>query len=250
MSNSNSNTKTVVITGASSGIGFALAEAYLKRGYNVVGNARTAARLQAAAAKFGNPANFVGVEGDIAQPATAKALFAKAIAAFGKVDILVNNAGIFTAKPVGDYTEDDLETIVGTNLKGFFYPSQQAATHMAKNKQGHIVTITASIAMQPTMKVPALLPVLIKGGLNDATRALAIELASSNVKVSAVAPGIISTPMHSPDQGTRSFLATLSPAARIGATQDVVDAVLYLTDAQFTSGVVLAVDGGASAGTW
>ncbi|MDP3795577.1 MAG: SDR family oxidoreductase [Polaromonas sp.] len=247
MSTSN---KTVVITGASSGIGFALAEAYLKRGYNVAGNARSAARLQAAAEKLGNPANFVGVEGDIAKPATAQNLFAQAIAAFGKVDILVNNAGIFTAKPIGDYTEDDLETIVGTNLKGFFYPSQQAAAHMAKNRQGHIVTITASIAMQPNVKVPALLPVLIKGGLNQATRALAIELASSNVKVSAVAPGIIATPMHSPDEGTQAFLRTLSPSARTGATQDVVDAVLYLTDAQFTTGAVLAVDGGASAGTW
>lgn len=247
MSTSN---KTVVITGASSGIGFALAEAYLKRGYNVVGNARSTARLQEAAAKLGNPANFVGVEGDIAKPATAQNLFAQAIATFGKVDILVNNAGIFTAKPIGDYTEDDLETIVGTNLKGFFYPSQQAAAHMARNRQGHIVTITASIAMQPNVKVPALLPVLIKGGLNQATRALAIELASSNVKVSAVAPGIIATPMHSPDEGTQAFLRTLSPSARTGATQDVVDAVLYLTDAQFTTGAVLAVDGGASAGTW
>jgi NAD(P)-dependent dehydrogenase (short-subunit alcohol dehydrogenase family) len=247
---SNSNNKTVVITGASSGIGFALAEAYLKRGYNVVGNARSSARLEAAATKLGSPANFVGVEGDIAEAATAKKLFAHAIASFGKVDILINNAGIFNAKPIVDYTEEELDTIVGTNLKGFFYPSQQAAAHMAKNRQGHIVTITASIAMQPSMKVPALLPVLIKGGLNDATRALALELASSNVKVSAVAPGIIATPMHSPDEGTQSFLKTLSPSARIGATQDVVDAVLYLTDAQYTSGVVLAVDGGASAGTW
>lgn len=247
MSTSN---KTVVITGASSGIGFALAEAYLKRGYNVVGNARSTARLQAAAAKLGNPANFMGVEGDIAKPATAQNLFALAIAAFGKVDILINNAGIFTAKPIGDYTEEDLETIVGTNLKGFFYPSQQAAAHMAKNKQGHIVTITASIAMQPNVKVPALLPVLIKGGLNHATRALALELASSNVKVTAVAPGIIATPMHSPDEGTQAFLKTLSPLASTGVTQDVVDAVLYLTDAQFTTGAVLAVDGGASAGTW
>jgi NAD(P)-dependent dehydrogenase (short-subunit alcohol dehydrogenase family) len=247
MSNSN---KTVVITGASSGIGFALAEAYLKRGYNVVGNARTGARLQTAATKLGNPANFVGVAGDIALASTAKKLFEEAIARFGKVDVLINNAGIFTAKPLVDYTEDDLETIVGTNLKGFFYPSQQAAAHMAKNKQGHIVTITASIAMQPTMKVPALLPVLIKGGLNNATRALALELASSNVKVSAVAPGIIATPMHSTDEGTQSFFKTLSPTAATGVTQDIVDAVLYLTDAQFTTGVVLAVDGGASAGTW
>ncbi|HEY3047692.1 MAG TPA: SDR family oxidoreductase [Polaromonas sp.] len=244
------NSKTAVITGASSGIGFALAEEYLKRGYNVVGNARTAERLQTAAEKLGNPANFLLVEGDIAEPATAKNLFARAIAKFGKVDILVNNAGIFIAKPIGDYTEDDLESIVSTNLKGFFYPSQQAAAHMAKNKQGHIVTITASIAMQPNAKVPALLPVLIKGGLNQATRALALELASSNVKVSAVAPGIIDTPLHNNDEGTRAFLKTLAPSARTGATKDVVDAVLYLTEAQFTTGVVLAVDGGSSTGTW
>jgi len=242
--------KTVVITGASSGIGFALAEEYLKRGYNVVGNARTAERLQAAAEKLGNPANFLLVEGDIAKPATAKNLFDRAITRFGKVDILVNNAGIFIAKPIGDYTEDDLESIVSTNLKGFFYPSQQAAAHMAKNKQGHIVTITASVALQPNAKVPALLPVLIKGGLNQATRALALELASSNVKVSAVAPGIIDTPLHNNDEGTRAFLKTLAPSARTGATKDVVDAVLYLTEAQFTTGVVLAVDGGSSAGTW
>ena len=225
------NSKTVVITGASSGIGFALAEEYLKRGYNVVGNARTAERLQTAAEKLGNPANLLLVEGDIAKPATAKNLFAQAIARFGKVDILVNNAGIFIAKPIGDYTEDDLESIVSTNLKGFFYPSQQAAAHMAKNKRGHIVTITASIALQPNVKVPALLPVLIKGGLNDATRALALELASSNVKVTAVAPGIIDTPLHNNDEGTRAFLKTLAPSARTGETKDVVDAVLYLSEA-------------------
>ncbi|MEC5162663.1 MULTISPECIES: SDR family NAD(P)-dependent oxidoreductase [unclassified Janthinobacterium] len=246
----NASTQTVIITGASSGIGFALAEEYLKRGYNVVGNARSAERLQAAAAKLGNPARFLLVDGDIAQPATARKLFERAIAAFGRVDILINNAGIFIAKPVGDYSEDDLESIVNTNLKGFFYPSQQAAAHMGARRQGHIVTITASIAMQPNAKVPALLPVLIKGGLNDATRALAIELAPLNVKVSAVAPGIIDTPMHQQDDGTRAFLSTLSPAGHTGATSDVVDAVLYLTSAKFTSGIVLAVDGGASAGTW
>ncbi len=242
--------KTVIVTGASSGIGYALAEAYLQRGYNVVGNARSMERLQAASDKLGNPPNFLLVAGDIALPATAKALFAQAVAAFGKVDVLLNNAGIFIAKAIADYTEDDLEAIVATNLKGFFYPTQQAAAHMAANGAGHIVTITASIAMQPNVKVPALLPILIKGGLNHATRGLAIELAAANVKVSAVAPGIIDTPMHSSDEGTQSFLRTLAPNGSTGATQDVVDAVLYLTEAKFTSGIVLAVDGGASAGTW
>lgn len=246
----NTLNKTVIITGASSGIGYALAEEYLKRGYNVVGNARTAERLQAAAANLGNAARFLPVAGDIADPATAKNLFAQAIAAFGKVDILINNAGIFIPRPVADYTADDVDAIVNTNLKGFFYPSQEAARHMAANKHGQIVTITASVSIQPNAKVPALLPVLIKGGLNSATRGLALELAASNVRVNAVAPGIIDTPLHGSDEGTRSFLKTLAPTGRTGSTKDVVDAVLYLTDAQFTTGAILTVDGGATAGTW
>jgi NAD(P)-dependent dehydrogenase (short-subunit alcohol dehydrogenase family) len=242
--------KTVIVTGASSGIGLAVAEAYLKRGYNVVGNARTLERLQAAAQQLGNPANFLPVAGDIALPATAADLFAKAIAAFGKVDILINNAGIFLPNPIADYTEADVNTIVGTNLMGFFYPSQQAARHMSANGGGHNGTITASIALQPPATVPAILPILNKGGLNSATRGLAIELDSSNVRVNAVAPGIIETPMHGRDEGTVAFLSGLSPAGRIGQTQDIVDAVLHLTDTRFTSGTVMAVDGGASAGTW
>ena len=242
--------KTVIVTGASSGIGFAVAEAYLKRGYNVVGNARTIERLKAAADKLGNPSNFVLVPGDISKPETAKLLFERAVAAFGKVDILINNAGIFIAKPVTDYTEQDLDDLLNTNLKGVFYPSQQAAAHMGANKSGHIVNITASIAMQPNVKVPALLPVLIKGGLNNATRGLAIELAASNVKVNAVAPGIIATPMHSEDEATQAFFRTLAPTGTTGVTDDVVNAVLYLTESGFTTGTILPVDGGGSAGTW
>jgi NAD(P)-dependent dehydrogenase (short-subunit alcohol dehydrogenase family) len=242
--------KTVIVTGASSGIGFAVAEAYLQRGYNVVGNARTIERLKQASDKLGNPANFLLVPGDIALPATAKALFERAVAAFGKVDILINNAGIFIAKPTTDYTEQELDELLNTNLKGVFFPTQQAAAHMSANKSGHIVNITASIAMQPNVKVPALLPVLIKGGLNNATRALAIELAASNVKVNAVAPGIIATPMHSQDDATLAFYRTLAPTGQTGVTQDVVNAVLYLTESNFTTGTILPVDGGGSAGTW
>jgi NAD(P)-dependent dehydrogenase (short-subunit alcohol dehydrogenase family) len=246
----NASPRTVIVTGASSGIGFAIAKAYLARGDNVVGNARTMERLQAAADKLGCPPNFIAVSGDVAQPATAQALLERAVAAFGKVDILVNNAGIFLAKPLADYTEDDVEAMVGTNLKGVFYPTQAVGAHMAANGSGHIVNITASIAMQPTAKVPALLPVLIKGGLNHATRALALELAPSGVKVNAVAPGIIETPMHGKDEGTRNFLKGLNPSNTIGSTRDVVDAVLYLTDSRFTSGAVLNVDDGAASGTW
>lgn len=242
--------KTAIVTGASSGIGLAIARRFLARGYNVVGNARTIERLQDAHEQLGKPANFVLVAGDIADPETATALFDIAIAAFGKVDILINNAGIFIAKPISEYTYDDLDTIVATNLKGFFYPTQRAAEHMAARRDGHIVTISASIAMQPTARVPALLPILIKGGLNQATRGLAIELAASNVRVNAVAPGIIETPMHDDDEDSKRFFRTLAPNGAIGATDDIVDAVLYLTDSTFTTGTVMPVDGGASAGTW
>lgn len=240
--------RTVVISGASSGIGLALTAAYLERGDNVVGNARTSERLEQARRQLGNPANFVGVAGDIADPQTAERLFAEAIARFGKVDILVNNAGIFNAKPFDRYTPEEVERLIDTNLKGFFYPSQQAARHMSANRGGHIVNITASVAIQPNQKVPAVLPVLVKGGLNSATRALALELAPHQVKVSAVAPGIIDTPLH--DRSTHDFLKSLQPSGQLGQVQDIVDAVLYLTDAKFTTGIVLSVDGGATAGVW
>jgi NAD(P)-dependent dehydrogenase (short-subunit alcohol dehydrogenase family) len=247
--NANTNkaqNKTVIVTGASSGIGLAIAEAYVKLGYNVVGNARTLSRLQEAAEKLGK--RFVPVDGDIGDPATAKRLFDTAIAQFGKVDILINNAGIFLPKPFAEYTPDDVDRIFDTNLKGFLYVTQLAGAHMAGNRSGHIVNVTASVAMQPTAKISALLPVLVKGGLNQATRALAIELASSNVMVNAVAPGIIDTPMHAPE--THDFLKALHPTNTLGSSQDIVDAVLYLTSASFTTGAILAVDGGASAGTW
>lgn len=240
--------RTVIITGASSGIGLALAAAYLKRGDNVVGNARSGARLDQAAASLGHPDNFVGVAGDIADPATALALFDVARERFGKVDVLVNNAGIFIAKPFHEYTPEDIDSLVATNLKGFFYPAQQAAVHMAANKGGHIVNITASVAIQPNASAPALLPVLVKGGINSATRALALELAPHNVKVTAIAPGIIDTPLH--PEGLHEFLKGLQPTGAYGQVRDIVDAVMYMTDAQFTTGVVLSVDGGATAGVW
>lgn len=242
--------KTVIVTGASSGLGFAISRAYLERGYNVVGNARTLVRLQEAAHRLGNPHNFLAVPGDIAQPGTAKRLFTEAIEAFGQVDILINNAGIFIAKPATDYTEDDVTTIVDTNLKGFFYPAQEAARHMSAQGSGHIIAITAAVAMQPNVKVPALLPVLIKGGLNSAVRGLALELAAAHVQVNAVAPGIIETPLHADDEGTRAFLRGLAPSGEIGSPQDIVDAVLYLTDSTFVSGTLLTVDGGSTAGVW
>jgi NAD(P)-dependent dehydrogenase (short-subunit alcohol dehydrogenase family) len=239
---------TVVITGASSGIGLGLAQAYLERGFNVVANARTEERLAAAAKQLGNPARLLGVAGDIGRRDTAQQLVERAVERFGQVDVLINNAGIFNAKPFVEYTEDDLEQMVATNLKGFVYASQAAAKHMVARRQGHIVNITASIALQPNQQVPAALPVLIKGGINAATRALALELAPHNVKVNAVAPGIVDTPLYTPEQ--HGFLNGLAPAGRIATVREIADAVLYLTSADFTTGVVLPVDGGMSSGKW
>ncbi|CAI0750921.1 Gluconate 5-dehydrogenase [Serratia quinivorans] len=244
--------KTVIVTGASSGLGFAIARAYLARGYNVVGNARSLERLQAAAKRLGNPENLLLVPGDIALPETATRLFEQAEENFGQVDILINNAGIFMSKPVAEYSEEDVDAMLATNLKGFFYPSQAAARHMVPNGTGHIVTITAAIAMQPISKVPALLPIMVKGGLNQATRGLALELAPHNVMVNAVAPGIIATPltMSNPDEQSLAFMKQMAPTQRIGQPQDIVDAVLYLTDSSFVTGTVVAVDGGTTAGVW
>jgi NAD(P)-dependent dehydrogenase (short-subunit alcohol dehydrogenase family) len=238
--------KTVVITGASSGIGLALAKAYLEAGYNVVANARGRERLESARRELGSPENFLAVEGDIGLPETAKKLFSAALRRFDRVHVLVNNAGAFNAKPFVDYTQEELALLVSTNLNGFVYPTQEAVRHMVSHKDGHIINVTASIASQPLANVPAVLPVLIKGGLNHATKALALELAAHNVKVSAVAPGIIDTPMY--PTNLHDFLNTLQPVGHMGTTRDVADAVLYLSRAEFTTGVVLPVDGGMASG--
>ena len=242
------DTKTAIVTGASSGIGLALARAFLDRGYAVIGNARTLSRLKKASDALGSPERFVPVDGDIGRPEVAKRLFEVALHRFGQVDVLVNNAGVFIAKPTADYEVDDVEQMIATNLKGFVYPSQQAARHMAERGSGSIINITASLASQPQAAVPALLAVLIKGGIGLATRALALELAPKGVRVNAIAPGVVDTPMHTP--ATHEFLKTLSPMKRIGTVGDVVAAALYLVDAEFTTGVVLQVDGGATAGRW
>ena len=242
------DTKTAIVTGASSGIGLALARALLDRGYAVIGNARTLSRLKEASDALGSPRRFVLVDGDIGRPEVGKRLFEVALEQFGHVDVLVNNAGVFIAKPTSDYDVEDVEQMIGTNLKGFIYPSQEAARHMAERGSGSIINITASLASLPQAAVPALLAVLIKGGIDHATRALALELAPKGVRVNAIAPGVIDTPMHTP--ATHEFLKTLSPMKRIGTVGEVVAAALHLLDAEFTTGVVLPVDGGAATGRW
>jgi NAD(P)-dependent dehydrogenase (short-subunit alcohol dehydrogenase family) len=237
---------TAVVTGASSGIGLAITQAFLSRGDRVVGNGRSLDRLEAAATTLGGGARFLPVGGDIGHPETAERLFDEAERRFGRVDVLVNNAGIFVAKPVVDYTDEDLDALLRTNLRGFFYATRRAVRHMRARGGGHVVNVTASIALQPQSTVPASLPILIKGGINQATRALALELAPDGIHVSSVAPGIVDTPLYTPDM--HGFLQSLQPFGRIATPSEIAEAVLFLADASFTTGVVLPVDGGMSAG--
>jgi len=243
-----SNTKTVIITGASSGIGLGLTKAFLARGYNVVGNGRSAESLAKARAELGEPANLHTVAGDVADPQTAQRLVDAAIERFGRIDVLVNNAGFFLPKPFIEYSPAEVDAMIDTNLKGTLFPSQAATARMIQQGNGHIVNITASIALQPNISVPAALPVVIKGGLNQLTRALALEFSPHNIQVNAVAPGIVDTPMHDP--ASRAFLNGLQPAGRIGRIEEIAEAVIYLSEADFTTGAVLPVDGGMSVGKW
>lgn len=239
-----SSHKTAIITGASSGIGLGLTTALVERGYQVVANSR---RITSAGTL--TPAeNLALVDGDIARPETARAIVETAFLRFGRVDLLVNNAGIFIPKPFTDYTTEDFERLVSTNLAGFLYVTQEAVRRMRDARAGHIVNISTTLADQPVAGVNAAIPVLTKGGLNAVTAALAIELASDGIRVNAIGAGIIDTPMHRPE--THEFLKSLHPIHRIGRVEEIVDAVLYLTEAGFVSGEVLHVDGGAHAGKW
>ena len=237
---------TVVITGATSGIGLGLAQAFLKEGYNVVGTGRSAEHLRATAARLDAGARFLGVAGDVGRPESAQRVFEQAIARYGKVDVLVNNAGIFAVKPFVEFTPQEVEEQIATNLKGVLYASQEAARHMIARKRGKIINITASLALQPHGNVPALLAVALKGGVNQATRALALELAPHGVTVNAVAPGVVDTPMHAAE--THAALGSLHPLGRIAQVDEISAAVIYLAKADFVTGTVLPVDGGFSAG--
>ncbi|HVX12578.1 MAG TPA: SDR family oxidoreductase [Pirellulales bacterium] len=232
--------KTVIVTGASQGIGAALVEAFAERGYGVVANSRTI--------KTSDSADVVAIAGDVGDPQTAERVVAAAIERFGRIDTLINNAGIFIPKAFVDYTADDFAGVLSVNVAGFFHISQKAAARMLQQGSGHIVNITAAVAEQPVKAVSSALASLTKGGLNAVTRALAIEYADKGVRVNAVAPGVIKTPMHAPE--THAFLAGLHPMQRMGEVRDVLTAVLYLEDAPFVTGEILHVDGGAHAGHW
>jgi NAD(P)-dependent dehydrogenase (short-subunit alcohol dehydrogenase family) len=230
--------KVVIITGASQGIGAGLVKGYRDRNYRVVANSRSI--------KPSSDPDILAVAGDIADPATAQKIVSQAVERFGRVDSLVNNAGIFIAKPFTDYNAEDFASIIAVNLGSFFRVSQLAAAEMLKQGSGHIVQITTSLVDHANNNVPSVLASLTKGGLNAATRSLAIEYAKKGIRVNAVAPGVIKTPMHAPE--THEFLANLHPVGRMGEARDIVDAVLFLESAAFVTGEILHVDGGQSAG--
>jgi len=241
----NANTpKCAIVTGSSQGIGAGVVKAFLDRGYNVVANSRNITRRT----PFPPSAHLALVDGDIGAPQTAAAIVDTAVTRFGRIDVLVNNAGIFIPKPFTEYTVEDFNALVSTILGGFLFVSQLSAKQMLKQKSGCIINISTSLVEQPNADVNAAVQIMMKGALNAVTRALAIEYANDGIRVNTVAPGVIDTPMHQPD--THESLKGLHPLGRIGTVSEIVDAVLFLTDATFTTGEILHVDGGAHAGKW
>ncbi len=238
------NKQTAVITGASSGIGLGLTRGFLAAGFHVVANSRNVT----GAGTLTPSDDLLLVDGDIGEPSTARSLIRGAEQRFGTIDVLINNAGIFVPKPFTEYSPEDFARVVSTNLAGFFYVSQQAARHMRQNGGGQILTISTTLAQQPVAGLNAALTNLTKGGLNSVTRALAIEYAAEGIRVNAIAPGIVDTPMHDPENHPE--LKRLHPIARLATVEEIVDAALFLVRAPFITGEVLYVDGGAHAGKW
>jgi NAD(P)-dependent dehydrogenase (short-subunit alcohol dehydrogenase family) len=239
--------KVFVITGGSSGLGKAMAVEMVSRGANVVINGRREQELAEAAKEIdptGKQVRFVA--GNVADPLIAQRLIDESLTHFGRVDTLVNNAGIFISKPFTEYSEEDFTTYLSTNVVGFFHVTQRAVAEMLKQGTGHIVTITTSLVDQPSASVPSVLASLTKGGLKSATKSLAIEYATRGIRVNAVSPGVIKTPMHPVE--SHEALAQLHPMGRMGESHEIVEAVLYLDSANFVTGETLYVDGGQNAG--
>ena len=237
--------KTVIVTGASQGIGAAVANLFLERGYNVVANSRRITQKN----ELQRSDNIALVDGDIALPATAAKLLATAVQRFGSVDALVNNAGIFIAKPFLQYTAEDFRSLSSTNLDGFIHITQRVIEQLLEQKRGgSVVSITATIADRPSAALTASVAIITKGGLNAISRNLAMEYAKQGIRVNTVAPGAVDTPLL---KGLpKDFLQSLSPMGVIGTSQAIAEAVLYLTEASQITGVVLPVDAGAHLGKW
>jgi NAD(P)-dependent dehydrogenase (short-subunit alcohol dehydrogenase family) len=237
--------KTAIVTGASQGIGAGAVEAFLQRGYRVVANSRNLTKAN----PYPASADLALVDGDIGDPKTAAEIADTAVTRFGRIDALVNNAGIYFTKPFTDYTVDDLRSLVSVNIDGFVFITQLAIKRMlAQQAGGSIVNITAAQVDHPIAGVNAVLPMITKGGLQAATLSLAMEYAKQGIRVNAVAPGVVDTPLHR--GAPKNSLLNRQPTGRITEVKDIVDAILYLTEACQVTGEVLHVDGGAHVGQW
>ena len=240
-----STPKTVIVTGGSRGIGSGIVKAFLDRGYNVVATSLNITKSK----ELPSSSRLTLVDGDIGEATTAARVAETAISTFRSIDALVNNAGIYFTKPFTDYTADDLRRLVSTNLEGSVYITQLAVKQMLVQKSGgSVVSITASLADNPIAGINASISMMTKGGLNAMTRSLAIEYAKDGIRVNAVAPGVVDTPLHKADP--KDFLKGLSPMRSVSTVQEIADAVIYLSEAPHVTGEVLHVDGGAHIGKW
>ena len=231
-----------IVTGASSGIGLGVTQALLERGWRIVGTSRTISK-----SKDLKPSpDLILVDGEVSKKETAVKVVEAALKHFDRIDLLVNNAGIFMPKAFTDYTEDDFNLVMNTNVASFFYMSQQVIPQMKKQNSGHVVNISTVLADQPSGAAPALLAVLSKSPMPAVSKALALEYAANNIRFNTVSPGTINTPMHAKDN--HAALAKFHPLGRMGEVSDIVDAVLYLQNATFVTGENIRVDGGVHAG--
>ena len=230
--------KVVVVAGASRGIGAAIVRAFRELDYAVVATSRST--------KPSDDANVLTVAGDIGDPATARRVISEGVARFGRIDTLVNNAGIYIGKPFTEHTAEDYAAVMNVNMAGFYHITQLAIAEMEKHSSGHVVSVTASIDQVAISGVYSVLAALTKGGINAATKSLAIEYAKKGIRVNAVAPGNIETPMHAPE--ICEAMGAFNPIGRLGETSDIADAILFLDSAPFITGEILHVDGGQSAG--
>ena len=237
--------RTVIVTGASQGIGAGIVNALIQRGYNVVATSRNVSASKA----FEASDQLALVDGDIGDPKTAVSVAETAIKRFGKIDALVNNAGIFFTKPFLDYTMDDFRRLSSTNLEGFIHLTQLVVRQMLEQKSGgSIVSITTPLIDHPIAGLSASVPMMTKGGIDAISKNLAMEYATSGIRINTVAPGVVDTPLHK--DNPKDFLRTLSPMNSISEVQEIVDAVIFLTEAPHITGEVLHVDGGAHLGKW
>jgi NAD(P)-dependent dehydrogenase (short-subunit alcohol dehydrogenase family) len=237
--------KTTIVTGASQGIGAGIVNAFVERGFNVLASSRKVSQSKEVAASD----HVALVDGHIGEPATAAHIVETALSRFKSIDVLVNNAGIFFTKPFTEYTPEDFRSLVSTNLEGFLYITQLAIKQMLAQKSGgSIVTITGALASNPIRGVPASVPMLTKGGLETITRHLAMGYAKDGIRFNAVAPGVVDTPLH--ENESKEALRSLNPMGVVSSVKDIVDAVMYLTDAAAVTGDTIYVDGGAHSGRW